>query len=68
MDPRQREMRRHRAERDCVVTDAGKVAVGRPVVGDELGLRGDGVEHESMELRLAKALDHLQPGAPCWRA
>jgi hypothetical protein len=36
---------------------------GRPVVGDQLGLRGDGTEHEGMEFRLAKALDHLQPGA-----
>ena len=64
MDPGQRDMRRHRAERDRVVPDTGNVLVGGPVVGHQPGLRSDGAEHESMELLLAKALDHLEPGPP----
>ena len=67
MDPGQRDVCRHRAEGDRVVPDTGKVVVGRPVVGDQLGLRGDGAEHEGMKFLLAKALDHLEPGAP-WLA
>ena len=67
MDPGQRDVCRHRAERDRVVPDTGEVVVGGPVVGDQLGLRGDGAEHESMKFLLAKALDHLEPGAP-WLA
>jgi hypothetical protein len=49
------------------VPDTGKVLVGGPVVGDQLGLRGDGAEHERMKFLLAKALDHFEPGAP-WLA
>src|SRR5207253_7108101 len=47
--------------------DTGDVLVGGPVVGDQLGLRGDGAEHEGMEFLLTKALDYLQPGTP-WLA
>src|ERR1700680_5216433 len=67
MDPGQRDVCRHRAEGDRVVPDTGKVLVGGPVVGDQLGLRGDGAEHESMKFLLAKSLDHFEPGAP-WLA
>src|SRR6516162_5470669 len=42
MDPGQRDVRRHRAERDRVVPDSGDVLVGGPVVGDQLAVRGDG--------------------------
>jgi hypothetical protein len=35
MDPGQRDVRRHRAERDRVVPDTGKVLVGGPIVGDQ---------------------------------
>src|SRR5689334_21254960 len=63
MDPGQHDVRCHWAERHRVVPDAGDVLVGGPVVGDQLGLRGYGAEHKSVDLLLAKALDHLQPGA-----
>jgi ISXO2-like transposase domain len=61
----QRDVCRHRAEGDRVVPDTGKVEVGGPVAGDQLGLRGDGAEHEGLKFLLAKALDHLEPDAPC---
>src|SRR5260370_36186624 len=64
MDPGQRDARRHRADRDRMMPDTGNVLVVGPVVGDQLGLRGDDAEHEGMEFLLAKALDHLEPGAP----
>src|SRR5690349_23482117 len=60
MDPGQHDVRCHWAERHRVVPDAGDVLVGGPVVGDQLGLRGYGAEHKSVDLLLAKALDHLQ--------
>src|SRR6516225_6599367 len=63
MDPGQHDVRCHWAERDRVVPDARDVLVGSPVVGDQLGLRGYGAEHKRVDLLLAKALDHLQPGA-----
>src|SRR5690348_4890130 len=67
MDPGQGDVRCHRAERDGGVPDLGKVLVGGPVVGDELGVRGNGAEHESMEFRLAKpsiTLSRARPGLP----
>ena len=64
MDPGQRNVRRHRPERDRVVPDSGDVLVGGPVVGNQLAVRRNGAEHESMEFVLAKALDHLEPGTP----
>jgi hypothetical protein len=63
MDPGQRDGRRHRAEPDRVVPDPGKIPIGGPVVGDQLGLRGDVAEHKIMKCLLAKARDHLQLGA-----
>src|SRR5690242_6926714 len=64
MDPGQRDVRRHRSERDRVVPDTRRIPVGGPVIGDQLGLRGDSAEHKRVEFVLAKAFDHLQPGAP----
>ena len=63
MGPRQHDVRRHRTDPDRLVHDIGTVAVGRPVVGYELGRQGLGAEQESVDLVLTKALDHLQPGA-----
>jgi hypothetical protein len=66
MGPGQDNARRHRADSDRLVLDLGNVGVGWPVVRHQLGLRGDRAEHEGVDLLLAEALDHLQPGAP-WR-
>src|SRR5256885_1430293 len=44
--------------------DLGEIPIGGPVVGDQPGLWGDGAEHKGVKFRLAKALDHLEPGAP----
>ena len=52
-------MRRHRAKRDRVVPDAGKV------LGNLPGLRSQDAEHESLEFLFAKVLDHLQPSGHC---
>src|ERR1700748_1613458 len=65
MDPGQRDVCRHRAEGDRVVPDTGKVEVGGPVAGDQLGLRGDGAEHEGLKFLLVKPPDPLEPDAPC---
>ena len=54
MDPGQRDVRRHWAERDRLVPDIGEVLVGRPVVCDQPGVRRDGIEYESMKVLLAK--------------
>src|ERR1700757_39183 len=67
MGPGQYDMRRHRAERDRLVLDLGKVFVGRPIVRHQHSVGGHGTEHESVDLVLAEALDHLQPGAS-WHA
>src|ERR1700749_4571307 len=61
MDPGQRDVCRHRAEGDRVVPDTRKVLVGRPVVGDQLGLRGDSAEHESMKFLFAKSEPSWSP-------
>ena len=67
MGPRQHDVRRHRAERDRLVLDIGDIVVGWPVVRHQSGVGGHGAEHESVDLVLAEALDHLQSGAS-WRA
>src|SRR5467141_2974355 len=63
MGPGQHDVRRHRADRDRLVRDIGNVVVGWPVVRHQPGVGGDGAEHESVDLVLAEALDHLQSGA-----
>ena len=63
MGPGQHDVRRHRADRDRLVLDVRNVVVGWPVVRHQPGVGGDGAEHESVDLLLAEALDHLQPGA-----
>src|ERR1700674_1728431 len=63
MGPGQHDVRRHRADRDRLVLDLGDVVVGGPVVRHQPGVGGDGTEHERVDLVLAEALDHLQPGA-----
>jgi len=63
MGPRQRDVRRHRTDRDRLVLDIGNAVVRRPVVRHEPGVGGHGAEHESVDVVLAEALDHLQPGA-----
>jgi hypothetical protein len=60
----QRNVRRHRAERDRVVSDTEKFAVGGPVIGYQPGLRGDSAGHEGMYFLFAKALDPSQPSKP----
>ena len=57
-------MRRHRAERDRVVSDTEKFAVGGPVIGYQPGLRGDSAGHEGMYFVFAKALNPFQPSKP----
>src|SRR5882672_3022359 len=65
MGPGQEDVRSHRADRERLVSDAGDAPVGGPVVGYQLGLRrSHRAEHESVDLALAKALDHLEPGTP----
>src|SRR5712692_2308109 len=63
MGPGQHDVRRHRADRDRLVLDVGNVVVGWPVVRHQSGVGGDGAEHESVDLALAEALDHLKSGA-----
>jgi hypothetical protein len=63
MDPNQRNVRRHRAERNRVVPDTGEILVRGPVVGDQPGLRSDGGEQERMELLGFPALLHPAPVA-----
>src|SRR5438874_882244 len=67
MGPGQHDVRRHRTDCDRLVLDIGNVVIGWPVVGHQAGLAGHGAEHESVDLLLAEALDHLQSGAS-WRA
>ena len=61
--PGQDDVRRHRTDRDCLVLDIGNVVVGWPVVGHQPGVGGHGAKHESVDLVLAEAFDHLEPGA-----
>jgi hypothetical protein len=49
MDPRQRDVRRHRAERDRLVPDIGEILVRGPVVGDQPGLRRDCIRARKYE-------------------
>src|SRR6266487_6414697 len=64
MGPGQDNVRRHWADRDRVVPHSGDGLVRGPVVRHEPGLRGHRTQDESVDLLLAKALNHLEPGAP----
>src|SRR6516225_9391248 len=48
MDPRQHDVRRHRADRDRLVLDLRNVVVGWPVVRHQPGVGGHGAKHESV--------------------
>src|SRR5436190_23077030 len=63
MGPGQHDVRRDRAQRDRLVLDIRNIVVGWPIIGHQPGVGGHGAEHESVDLVLAEALDHLQSGA-----